>query len=955
MFNVKDNTGCETSANFEVLQAPSIFVSYEVSKPTCNNSDGSATIWVSGGSPPYSYQWPGGSTFRQDRNLHASIYYVSVTDSKGCEHEEAVIVNNLAAPVITIDQVTGVSCDIVDNGAIDVSLSGGSPPVSALWMPDNQTTPDISGITAGSYVLGVNDLDGCAAYESVNVEYEPLAVNPICMVTVDTNTGFNRVVWEQDYTTNVASYDIYRESSKEGDFQKIGSRHVDSSSIFVDTTAHPDMRSWRYRLLVADLCGMAPSVLSDPHKSIHLVSNLSADNSVNLLPEYYEGISTSNYWINRHSPSMDWELAGNFPSSISIYNDNDPPVGEKLRYYIYTEETSGCSPANYTGGTLTNIKSNISIMDSWKCLLTVSIDDQSDVSCYGNTDGFIDISILNNTGPATYNWSNGESTQDISGLTAEKYHVTVTDSVGCVAIDTITILEPEILIASITDSTHVTGPGGSDGQATVTTSGGIQPYSYLWDDTPGTMAATVTGLSANKYYIVIVTDANACTARDSVILSEPGIMSVDIIDSTNISCYGLTDGTAAVTVSGGTPPFSYAWDDDAKSTTATVTGLQGDRWFRVTVTDASIQSDSDSVMLSEPDSISVVKDFTGIVCSASNSGYVHTTVSGGISPYTFLWSNAETTGDIDNLEAGEYSLIITDNNGCLMHDTTMIDPVTTYEDQEICLVTVSRDNKNIVVWEKPPVESIDYFKVYRHTVEFGYLSLAEIPYDSLSIFEDESSVPEEISHFYKISTVDICGNESDLSDFHKTMHLTSNVGTADEVNLIWENYEGFSFVQYDLYRGGTPDDMVKIRSLPNNVTSFTDYNHPAGKLYYQISIVAPSVCTPTSLKKAGAGPYHHALSNLDDNKYSTGIVKGNEIEKLLIYPNPMSETAIVSLDNPNFEKYNLIISDLTGKVHRILDNLNCDKIEIRRDGLPAGIYIIELRGSYVQRGILIVE
>jgi hypothetical protein len=188
------------------------------------------------------------------------------------------------------------------------------------------------------------------------------------------------------------------------------------------------------------------------------------------------------------------------------------------------------------------------------------------------------------------------------------------------------------------------------------------------------------------WYKVTVTDSLGCSLTDSIEIFEPPLL---ITDSSNISCYGYNDGIATVSASGGTPPYNYLWDDDDNSTTATITDLAGGRWYHVIVTDQSMQSVMDSVLLTEPDPIVIIKNCSNNICPDVNNGYIELNVSGGITPYTYNWSTGETAQDLSNLNAGKYKVTITDANGCIAEDSTQIDTIETYQDSEICMVTVN--------------------------------------------------------------------------------------------------------------------------------------------------------------------------------------------------------------------------------------------------------------------------
>ena len=167
----------------------------------------------------------------------------------------------------------------------------------------------------------------------------------------------------------------------------------------------------------------------------------------------------------------------------------------------------------------------------------------------------------------------------------------------------------------------------------------------------------------------------------------------------------------------------------------------------------------------------------------------------------------------------------------------------------ICLISVdSTSTQNKVVWEKPVTAAIDSFMIYREFGSGSYGIVGSVPYDSLSQFYDNTVGvnPNITSYRYKISAIDTCGNESQLSDYHETMHLTTNVGISGEVNLIWDAYEGFSFSYYRILRDSTfSGDWELLDSVTSSNFTYSDNNPPSIGAAYMIEVVAPGTCTST--------------------------------------------------------------------------------------------------------------
>jgi len=215
------------------------------------------------------------------------------------------------------------------------------------------------------------------------------------------------------------------------------------------------------------------------------------------------------------------------------------------------------------------------------------------------------------------------------------------------------------------------------------------------------------------------------------------------------------------------------------------------------------------------------------------------TVSGG---YIF---------EINDLTENRLKFIRTDfnynYNTCAGNNTLFEDPF------EICLVTVENDLNKVIWQEESNTGNISGYNVYRESTSNSYEFLDFVDIDSLSEYVDLSSTPSTFPHRYKLSYVDSCLRESPLTvSFHETIHLTSNLGTNDEVNLLWNLYTGTSYNTHYIYRGADAQSMELIDSVSSSVTSYTDFNAPtSGSLYYQISITPGSQCTSTKATYSG--------------------------------------------------------------------------------------------------------
>lgn len=284
------------------------------------------------------------------------------------------------------------------------------------------------------------------------------------------------------------------------------------------------------------------------------------------------------------------------------------------------------------------------------------------VSCNGGSDGALDISVSGGIAPYSYAWSNGEITQDIAALTAGTYSVVVTDANGCTANFGTTITEPDTLNVTFT-STPATC-NAANGSVVTSVTGGTAPYTYNWNN--GAITSNLNSAVAGVYELV-VTDANGCTFTLEVEVGSVSNLTAQVYTE-DVTCNGRNNGSAIVVVDTGNGPYMYQWSHGP--TTASVTGL-AEGSYEVTVTDAfgcevTLQAEiyQPAVLEVELTSPDLGNGFNVTPYGGSN-GAVTADVFGGTAPYNFVWSNGSTNQNVGNLTAGDYSVTVTDANGCL--------------------------------------------------------------------------------------------------------------------------------------------------------------------------------------------------------------------------------------------------------------------------------------------------
>lgn len=290
----------------------------------------------------------------------------------------------------------------------------------------------------------------------------------------------------------------------------------------------------------------------------------------------------------------------------------------------------------------------------------------NDANC-GASNGNASASVSGGNAPYNYNWSSGSTTNFANGLQAGNYSLTVTDNAGCQVTDTFSIINngaPGNLNMSMIP---VSCFAGNDGAATANMNGGQQPYTYLWST--GSTNTTITGL-AEGMYSVTVTTANGCTSMSSIYVSAPATPLSATVTQNNISCYGFTDGSASVNVTGGSGPYFYNWNTGSGNNSITNVGAGN---YSVQIMDSEGCTLSSNVTLTQPPVLVIgVTDLQNITCNGYNNGSVSVMSSGGSSPYNYIWNTSATSTTINNLTAGFYTVSVTDNNGCQANYTAQI-------------------------------------------------------------------------------------------------------------------------------------------------------------------------------------------------------------------------------------------------------------------------------------------
>jgi PKD repeat protein len=567
----------------------------------------------------------------------------------------------------------------------------------------------------------------------------------------------------------------------------------------------------------------------------------------------------------------------------------------------------------------------------------ISITTNSVASHCHHSDGKAIAIASGGTLPYSYQWSNGNSQFLADSISAGIYVVTITDANGCSNFKIATVNDAEAPAIAVNVVQDVSCYGGNNGAIAITVIGSSAPYTYNWST--GATSQNINNLVAGPKEITVI-DANGCSASRSINVGESPPVLVSTVTH-NATC-GNSDGEAIAAVSGTTGPYNYIWSNSAN--TALNSGLLPGS-YTVTVVDNNGCLYTASATVSNVNGPAIYLDsITGTGCGTTLSK-IYTHAAGGTAPYTYSWSTGATTANLLNAGVGHYIFTVTGHDGCqsvrefdVTHDQPTGNP--------ICLVSVDTlTGTNEVVWEKPVSNEIAYYNIYKESSQSGlYYQVDTIQYNSLSIWTDPVSDPQIRSWKYKITMVDQCGDESPLSSEHKTIHLNVNLGIGGSYNLIWDEYIGFSYSTYKIYRHTTvAGPWTLIATVPASVLSYTDVSPPANTASYMVEAVPNFSCAPTT---------HAAINSTRSNiktvfNNATGIENQVLNEQVGMYPNPSSGS--VNLIYPGCQDgYVLTVYNSLGQAvyaQRIsrdeaAQRTNTKTIDL--SGLAEGIYVVTL-------------
>ena len=703
---ITDANTCIATTNYTIDQPDPILLDIAVTPENCGLADGSASANPIGGTPPFSYSWShGGNPFGNvNTGLTAagSPYHVTVTDTHGCFQTGSATVVFVSGPIASISAFENASCNGLNDGWATVSVGGGTPPYLYIWnSAPPQANPTAINLGPGNYTVTVSDQIGCSTTANIvlsqpgSLDLNILAPPVLCFGDCD-GTAFANVsggtfpytaLWSNLQSgltaTNLCSGNYHVTVTDDNGCSINGSIFLDQSpqmivseiitpsncnqsdgSIEISVTGgtEPFSFAWSNGALSQNLYNIPAGTYTLTITDNKGCENIIAYNVSDITGPVATISSTTNTSCNGACNGIaQVQVMGG--SGLFQFAWNTTPVQTTATAtnlcagaysVVVTDLNTGCITT--TGTTITQ-PSQLDVFASVE-----------DASCYGICDATITLTPFNGTPPYTFVWSGpgvNVNSQNQANLCNGSYTVNILDNNNCFISRTYVINEPNFITVPVT--TTSTGCfGGCTGTATAAPFGGTPPYYYSW--LGGQSTATAIAL-CNGSYTVTVTDHHGCSATNTANVNTPTQMQFTDITINNVACAGSINGSVSITITGGTPPYDYVWSNG--STISNPVNLATGQHC-VTVLDNNGCVIDTCIFVSTPPALVVNLSAIDQACFGSCDGSISASVSGGVAPYSYLWSNSEVVSTINNLCTGIYNVTVTDHNNCQSYASTSI-------------------------------------------------------------------------------------------------------------------------------------------------------------------------------------------------------------------------------------------------------------------------------------------
>ncbi|MBL7828643.1 MAG: choice-of-anchor L domain-containing protein [Saprospiraceae bacterium] len=591
-------------------------------------SDGQVSASTNiGGTNTFLWNDPAGQTTAVATNLSPGTYTVTITNAAGCSATASASVTQ--PPLLDLTTTSqNANCFGSTTGTASVVGAGGTPPYTYLWN-NGQTNANVTSLAAGNYVVTLTDSQGCTDFGQVNIT-QP---NQIQVTALTSQVScFNGANGQINLSVNGGISPINYNWSN-------GQAGAVINGLIAGV----------YTATVTDNNGCTETIVQTLTQPSELTAfatqqqvRCSGENNGELHLDLAGGTpGYSTFW---QGPAG---FTGNTPDIIDLFAGS---------YIATITDQNGC----------TKVVNSV-VGEPSPIVLTLPA--VADTICFLAENGTVSVIPSGGNGNFTYLWDAGAQTgSTASGLSANKYHVTVTDEKGCTVVGE-TLVPQKSQLNAFAQPTLPRCHDGSDGSATVTSIYyGIDPanptgFTYRWNTTPTQFSVTASNLQANQTYQVTVSDADGCTATHSFTMGNPAEVEAQITGMGHVKCFGESTGWASANAFGGSAPYQWFWANSTTPTDSVGTGLRAGQ-NKVTITDAFGCPDVAIVVIEEPTQLIADIFPVNVKCFGETNGSARAGFNGGTPPYQYVWGNGIQNSDIRDLAAGEIRLTVTDANGC---------------------------------------------------------------------------------------------------------------------------------------------------------------------------------------------------------------------------------------------------------------------------------------------------
>ncbi len=984
------------SDSFIILN-PDPITSLVTSTPSCFGANtGSITIsnTIGGILAPtsnYRYSVDNGTSFQNNNtfnDLPSGFYNIVIADDNNCTYTEAVTIVTTEEIILNTENtvINNVTAQGNSDGFISVEFNGGFGQLSYEWTGPNvggTITPEINNLISGTYSVTVTDENFCFVSEKFTItEPGPLSItlnqaNNISCFGANDGSILTTVVGEAPI--------VYTWS--------------ETNTGVLTTTAEDDIEnlpSGTYTLTVTD-ASTTPAVTS---AEITITEPDALTGEVFPTDVSCADETDGSIIVNAigGTPNFEYSLdnGANYQPDANI---NGLAAGN---YTVRVRDANGCTI-------------DLPFTINAPLALGAEIVFQS-LSQAGAADGAISWVAFGGTGNLTYAWTgpNGfvsNEENNLTGLEGGNYQLTLTDENDCVFIsDVIEIAEPGELLVSATQTVFLECNGDTFGEITANVQGGVTPYVFQWFEGTsgnGTELAETTPIIAELAvgtYFLLVTDANGVSRESNEInLTQPDVLEIELLETTSILCSGESTGAINISVSGGTLPYSFNWDNGAIS--EDLNNIPAGE-YNVLVTDGNgCFTELDVIVDSAPDAVQIANfTVTNLSDYQSNDGTISIEINGGASPYAIEWIrnsdnvNLEAGTIINGLIADTYTLNVTDSNGCSITETyevtqpdvveeTITPPTCAGESNGSISLLVNRGNGNFTyTWNTgETTNAIANLSAGSYTVTItgfgdGPLTRTYILEDPLPIEVDlgedrtlcvgqilnlDATVDDDTAIYTWTSDTGF-SSSSPLVTLTTTGNYTVTVQTASGCTAIGSIFVDISTEEIDaefamssqVFVGETliavdisfplPETLEWI--IPENATILNQDNDEAEIIFneageFEITLITTrGNCIASKTKKVIVVDVDPTVDQDIESQ-----LEGKSVQEFLVYPNPtggqftvdvlLPESGNVSVKVFNFANNSLMASERAR-------GQNEYSIPFDISGMPTGVYAIVLETPY---------